>query len=45
MNMFRNGNWGLKILALVLAIVLYHTLKHGSVHTDNTNDRSLIQHR
>lgn len=24
------GNWGLKLLALVLAIVLYHAVKQGS---------------
>ncbi len=27
---FLTGNWGLKLLALVLAIVLYHAVKQGA---------------
>ena len=27
---FLTGNWGLKILALVLAVILYHAVKQGS---------------
>ena len=28
MKFFRNGNWGLKLLALILAILLYHIIKN-----------------
>ena len=45
MSIFRNGNWGLKLLALVLAIVIYHTIKNDSARNANGNDRSLFQHR
>ena len=27
---FRNGNWGLKLVALVLAVVIYYAMKNGS---------------
>ena len=30
MNWLKRGNWGLKLLSLILAIVLYHTLKNES---------------
>ena len=40
----KNGNWGLKLLALILAIVIYHSLKNESVQTSNGNDRSFFQH-
>lgn len=39
-------NWGLKLLALFLAIILYHSLKTGDgyyYHTDN--DKQLFQYR
>ena len=47
MSILKNGNWGLKLLALILAIVIYHSLKNESAQTQtNTgNDRSLFQHR
>ena len=47
MNILKNGNWGLKLLALILAIVIYHSLKNESTQTQNNNgnDRSLFQHR
>lgn len=37
-------NWGLKLLALALAILIYHTLKpvHGQVQ--NVNDRPLFHY-
>ena len=44
MKLLKNGNWGLKLLALVLAIVLYHALKNQSVQNGN-NDRSFFQSR
>jgi len=42
-NFFRNGNWGLKLLALILAIVIYHTLKNESARNDRTDDRPFFQ--
>ena len=45
MSIFKNGNWGLKLLALILAIVIYHSLKNESTQNTNGNDRSLFQHR
>ena len=44
MNLLKNGNWGLKLLALILAIVIYHSLKNESAQTPNGNDRSFFQH-
>ena len=45
MNLIKNGNWGLKLLALVLAIVIYHALKDKTVHPERNNDRNIFQHR
>ena len=45
MNILKNGNWGLKLLALILAIVIYHSLKNESSQSNNGNDRSFFQHR
>lgn len=45
MSIFRNGKWGLKILALILAIVVYYALKDKSVSHGHTNDRSIFQSR
>ena len=45
MNLIKNGNWGLKLLALILAIVIYHALKDKSVQTERNNDRTIFQHR
>ncbi len=39
-------NWGLKLLALFIAIILYHSLKTGDVYYyNNNNDRQLFQYR
>jgi hypothetical protein len=39
-------NWGLKLLALILAIVTYHALKDNSNnHADANHDRRLFQYR
>lgn len=39
-------NWGLKLVALILAIVTYHALKDNSgKNTDKHNDRRLFQYR
>ena len=45
MKILKSGNWGLKLLALILAIVIYHSLKNESSQTNAGNDRSLFQHR
>ena len=44
MKILKNGNWGLKLLALVLAIVIYHAFKNESVQNGN-NDHTFFQHR
>ncbi len=36
-------NWGLKLLALVLAIIVYHSLKQGGEHSHETNERNIFQ--
>lgn len=38
-------NWGLKLLALALAIIVYHTLKTGSSKDLYPNDRHIFQWR
>ena len=43
MKILKNGNWGLKLLALILAIVIYHALKDESVRTDTHNDRRIFR--
>ena len=39
----RDGNWGLKLLALVLAIVIYYTLKDESATGGRNHDRHIFQ--
>lgn len=36
-------NWGLKLLALALAIVIYHSLKSTDTRQIDTNDRKFFQ--
>ena len=49
MNVLKNrewlkgGNWGLKLLALILAIIVYHSLKPDIGFTQETNDRHIFQ--
>ena len=43
MSTLKDGNWGLKILALILAIVIYHTIKHDLGTTHTSNDRQILQ--
>jgi len=38
-------NWGLKILALLLAIVIYHALKTETNRTQATDDRHIFDRR
>lgn len=44
MKFLKNGNWGLKLLALLLAIVIYHLLKTETSH-NGTHDNTFFQHR
>lgn len=37
-------NWGLKILALILALVIYHSLKPTEQSTTSNHDRNTLQH-
>lgn len=42
----KDENWGLKLLALVLALVIYHTLKNkAESRHQKENDRTLLQTR
>ena len=43
MKLFRNGDWGLKLLALILAIVVYHVLKNETLPGVNHEDKSIFQ--
>lgn len=38
-------NWGLKLLALLLAFILYHSLKNDDGYYHAENDRQLFQYR
>lgn len=39
-------NWGLKLLALLLSIILYHSLKTGEgYYYHSGNDKQLFQYR
>lgn len=37
------SEWGLRLLALVLAILIYHALKTETVHNGTTDDRSFFE--
>jgi len=43
----KNGNWGLKLLSLVLAIVIYYAIKTESARSGRTSqhqhDRTIFQ--
>ena len=48
MRLFKSGNWGLRLLALLLAVVLYHALKDNAAKAranDNNHDRSFFHYR
>ena len=44
---FLNGNWGLKLLAFVLAVVVYYTIHYAinneSAQGGRSNDRSFLK--
>lgn len=44
MKMPSLGDWGLHLLALILAIVVYHLVKTGSTYPTTTNDRTFFHH-
>ena len=39
------GNWGLKVLALVLAIVTYYALKQAPSRPGENDDKRIFQSR
>ena len=45
----RNGNWGLKLLSLVLAVVVYYTIKTEAARSGHSpsqqHDRTIFQPR
>ena len=42
---FITENWWLKLLALLLAIIVYHSLKPEGTKIKNQNDRNLFEYR
>lgn len=44
MKIFTSRNWGLRLLALVLAIVIYYALSNNTPRHTETNERSIFQH-
>ena len=40
---FRNGSWGLKLVALVLAVVIYYAMKNESAGRGSKHDRNIFQ--
>ena len=44
-KIFKNGNWGLKLLALALAILLYHIIKNESPSVSQNHDRQFFNYR
>lgn len=38
------ANWGLKLLALALALLIYHTLKPENGANHDINERTLFRH-
>ena len=45
MKFIKNENWGLKLLALVLAIVIYHAMKTDTGKNSERHDRQLFKSR
>jgi len=39
------NNWGLKLLALLLALIIYHSLRHESGRQRLDDDRQFFQYR
>lgn len=45
MSLIKDGNWGLKLLALILALVIYHALKNETAQGGGNHDRKFLQSR
>ena len=45
MKFITNGNWGLKLLALALAIIVYYAIKPNTSDFTDRNDRHLFKSR
>lgn len=45
MKLPKPADWGLRLLALVLAIIIYHSLKDDSPQTGKVNDRHIFEYR
>lgn len=45
MKLRLKGGWGLRLFALILAIIIYHSLKNEDSKTQEKNDRSIFQYR
>lgn len=43
MNPVKSGNWWLHLLAMALAIVVYHVLKNESTLKNSEHDREIFQ--
>ena len=43
MKSLKNGNWGLKLLALILAIVIYHALKDEAAGSGRIHERTIFK--
>ena len=43
MKILKNENWGLKLLALILASVIDHALKDENVRIDTRNDQPFFR--
>ena len=41
----KGGNWGLKLISLVLAIVIYYTIKTETAGSGSNHDRTIFQSR
>lgn len=39
---FKNGNWGLKLVALVLAVVIYYAMKNGPAGGGRMHDGKIF---
>lgn len=45
MKFIKNGNWGLKLLALALAIIVYYSIKPNTSNLNDRNDGQLFKSR
>ena len=45
MKFLSDHNWGLRLLALILAIIIYHVLKNEANHNETEHDSIFQYHR